>query len=259
FYASPALGRYNEIYLQSEDSIFAFSNTGEILWTKGYSGGNNSPVVDQEGNIYFGSEKDSLIISLDANGMLRFYFPFNCAVVNSPFFINDKKILFGLEDNKIICVDTRGEILWERNFGEPILSSGVVADNSTFYLITKYGSLLKGDVDGNFLLILSILCDLTSSLAISEENYLYFRASWEDEEYDTLYCVDLNGSIIFRTPIPGEDEAEDWEILSSPKIGPDGTIYISTAKGLYAVVGKGKPKEKGWYSFRKDNRNTGRR
>lgn len=259
FYASPALGRFNEIYLQSEDSIFVFSNTGEILWTKSYGGGNNSPVLDQEGNLYLGSQRDSLIISFDVNGILRFYLPFNCAIINSPFFVNDKKILFCLEDNRVICIDTRGEILWEKNLEEPIFSSGVVFNNSIFYLITKYGRLFKGDVDGNFSPILSIPCDLTSSLAISEENYLYFRASWKDEEYDTLYGVSLDGNIIFRTPLPGEDDSEDWEILASPKIGPDGIIYISTAKGLYALVGKGKAKETNWHSFRKDNRNTGRR
>ncbi|MEO0119564.1 MAG: PQQ-binding-like beta-propeller repeat protein [candidate division WOR-3 bacterium] len=259
FYASPALGKFNEIYLQSEDSIFAFNNTGELLWTKRVAGGNNSPIVDEEGNIYFASEKDSAIFSFDANGWLRFEFRFNSPVVNSPFFINSKKILFGLEDNRIICVDIRGETLWSRNLNEPIFSSGVVLDDSVFYLITKYGSVFQGDVNGNFLPIISVSCDLTSSLVISEDNCLYFRASWEEEEYDTLYGIDLNGNVIFRTPIPGEDESEDWEILSSPKIGPDGTIYISTAKGLYAIVGKGKPKNTGWYSFRKDNRNTGRR
>lgn len=259
FYASPALGRFNEIYLQSEDSIFAFNNTGQLLWTKGYGGGNNSPIVDEEGNVYLGSIKDSAIFSFDANGMLRFFIPFNSSVINSPFFIDNKEILLGLEDGRIICVDIRGETLWSRNLGEPVISSGVVADDSTFYLITKYGSLFKVDRGGNFSPIVSVFCDLASSLTISEENYLYFRAKWEDEEYDTLYGVDLNGNIIFQTPIPGEDESMDWEILSSPKISPDGTIYISTAKGLYAIVGKGKPKDTGWYSFRKDNRNTGRR
>lgn len=260
FYASPALGRFNEIYLQSEDSIFAFSNSGEFLWTKRYGGGNNSPIVDEEGNIYLGSEKDSTFFSFDTNGMLRFNLPFNSSVINSPFFINCKEILFSLEDNRVICVDTRGEILWSRNLDEPVISSGIIFDDSTFYLITKYGSLFRGDRHGNFLPIVSVSCDLISSLAISEENYLYFRAKWTDEEYDTLYGVDLiNNNIIFRTPIPGDDESEDWKIVSSPKIGPDGTIYISTAKGLFAIVGKGKPKNTGWYSFRKDNRNTGRR
>ncbi|MEO0096736.1 MAG: PQQ-binding-like beta-propeller repeat protein [candidate division WOR-3 bacterium] len=259
FYASPGLGRFNEIYLQSEDSIFAFSNTGELLWTKGYGGGNNSPIIDEEGNIYLASEKDSAIFSFDANGMLRYNLYLNSSVINSPFFINSKEILFGLEDNRVICVDTRGETLWSRNLGEPIISSGIVSDDFSFYLITKYGSLFKGNRDGNFLPIISVSCDLVSSLAISEQNYLYFRAKWENEEYDTLYGVDLNGNIVFRTPISGDDESEDWEILPSPKIGLDGTIYISTAKGLYAIVGKGKPKYTDWYSFRKDNRNTGRR
>lgn len=260
FYASPALGKSNEIYLQSEDSIFAFSNTGELLWTKRQGGGNNSPIVDEEGNIYLGSEKDNAVFSFDPYGILRFNFYFNSSVINSPFFINSKEILFSLEDNRVICIDIRGETLWSRNLGEPILSSGIVFDDSTFYLITKYGSLFRGDKNGNFLPIVSVSCDLVSSLAISEENYLYFRARWEDEEYDTLYGIDLiSNNIIFRTPIPGDDEAEDWEIISSPKIGPDGIIYISTAKGLFAIVGKGKFKNTEWYSFRKDNRNTGRR
>jgi len=258
FYASPALGRNNEIYFQSEESIFAFSNTGELLWTKGY-GGNNSPIVDLEGNVYFVSKKDNCFLSGDYNGNIRFIFPFGYAIINSPFFINNKKIFLGLENKQVVCLDTRGETLWSRIFGEPVTSSGVLFDDTNFYVITKYGSIYKGDGNGNFTPVISIPCDLTSSLAISEDNYLYFRASWEDEEYDTLYCLTTDGEIVFKTPLPGEDESEDWEILASPKIGPDGTVYIATAKGLYAVVGKGKAKDTGWYSFRKDNRNTGRR
>lgn len=259
FYASPSLGKNNEIYLQSEDSIFVFSNTGVLLWTKGNGGGSNSPIIDLEGNVYFASEKDSLFLAYDYNGVTRFIFTFDCAVINSPFFINSKKILLGLENNQIVCIDIRGETLWSRILGEPITSSGVLFDDTNFYVVTKYGNVYKGDGNGNFMPIISIPCDLTSSLAISEDNYLYFRASWEDEEYDTLYCFTTDGKIIFRTPIPGEDESEDWEILASPKIGPDGTVYSATAKGLYAIVSKGKFKNTGWYSFRKDNRNTGRR
>lgn len=259
FYASPALGRFNEIYLQGEDSIFAFSSTGQLLWTKCYGGGNNSPIVDGEGNVYIASKKERAFFSFDANGRLRYSFYFNSPVINSPFFIDDKEIILGLEDGKIVSVDTRGETLWFRNLNEPVFSSGVVFDDSIFYLITKYGSLFRGNRNGNFLPVISVSCDLTSSLAISEDNYIYFRARWEDEEYDTLYGIDLNGNIIFRTPIPGEDESTDWEILSSPKIGLDGTIYLSTAKGVYAIVGKGKSKATSWYSFRRDNRNTGRR
>lgn len=106
--------------------------TGELVWSnKGYLF-KNSVVKD---NIVVHETPDKKLVALDINaGEIKWKSEINLPTV-APLTIVDDKVYFGCENSNIYCCElATGEIIWDYNTKDKILSNIVVNANNLYYL-----------------------------------------------------------------------------------------------------------------------------
>jgi len=97
-------------------SSHVYENLPEEIWKISFKQlpircAESSPVIDENGNIYFGSHNGS-IYCLDANGVVKWQFVTEYKVYSSPLLVGDK-IYIGCNLSTLICLNLEGELLWQ--------------------------------------------------------------------------------------------------------------------------------------------------
>jgi outer membrane protein assembly factor BamB len=136
------------------------------------------------------------------------------------------------EDGKVYTLDANGILLWSYDTNSAVLSAASVGPDGSIYVGTESGRLHAVDIDGNLRWTHNADGFIYSSPAVSPDS-------------NTIYVCSSDGVVCAL----GTDGSELWSfltdgfgvtrgaILSSPAIGPHGTIYVSAARdpNLYAL------------------------
>ncbi|MCC5936792.1 MAG: PQQ-like beta-propeller repeat protein [Lunatimonas sp.] len=90
-------------------------NNLKVTWEKKLpqfpnSGPESTPVIDKEGNIYFGCH-NGCIYSLNNNGKIRWQFQTANKVYSSPLLL-DNNLYFCCNNLDVICLSLTGELIW---------------------------------------------------------------------------------------------------------------------------------------------------
>lgn len=230
----------------------------------------SSPAIDADGNAYFGSD-DGNVNAVDANGERIWRHITGGPVISSPALHGDV-VYVGSDDGSIYALDrTTGDVRWSRRVDtqadSPVRVSPVVDENGDIYISSESGKVRAyqggseegdGDDEGENSgdLKWSDPPDLPSNVTASP-------TLGNDER---LYIGTVAGRLYaLRT----SDGSEDWsklleEILTSPVIAPDGTLYIGTGDSnegrFYAIEtnATGIATTAPWPTLGHDLRRTGR-
>jgi outer membrane protein assembly factor BamB len=199
-----------------------------LLWYYETSGEINSPpVIDDYGEIYFGSE-DGSVYALKLDGTLKWSYDTGDGVTAAPLVSTLNRLYVGSKNGKFYCFNrTTGDTIWTYQANDQIYSSATI-DNS--------GRLFFADLDGQ------VYC------LDSEFGTLRWQATVGNRIYSTP-AFSPDGSILY---VGGFDKyvyaldaasgAVQWNyltngyILSSMAVDGDGVIYASSSDmKLYAL------------------------
>ena len=99
-----------------------------------------SPVIDEKGDVYFGSE-DGYVYALNVDGSLKWNYATGDGVTAAPLVATMDRIYVGSKSGNFYCFNRdNGNVIWEYTTTNEIYSSAVI-DSS--------GRLIFGDLGGN--------------------------------------------------------------------------------------------------------------
>jgi outer membrane protein assembly factor BamB len=268
--ATPAVGRQNEIYINTADGLYAISAVGQIMWDLPDMDGASSVAIDASNNLYVGAS-DGYLYSLDTAGNTRWRYNTGSEIVSSPAITSDGKICFGGTDGYFYILNSDSTLVGRTQLGTSISASPVIGSDGSIYITTEDGLLSKLNTSGTEIWSFDTDGSFPSSPAIvsytnTTGDIIYFKASWGKKKFqadeDSLYMVKADGSeLAAGAVVQNSPDA----ITSSPMIGSDGTIYIgggidgdTDEGGLFALAGRGTVISSSWPLFRQNRKNTGR-
>ena len=292
--SSPAIGDDGTIYFGSRDwNCYAVTPQGRLKWT--FPTGawvDSSPAIGTDGTIYFGSWNTNFY-ALRPDGSLKWVFPTGGIIDSSPAIAADGTIYFGSHDKKFYALKPDGTLRWSFATGGQIISSPAIAGDGTIYFTSTDGNfyalrpdgterwrLHTGgvtesspvlDEQGNIYLSVNqdnvsisqagkMRWDLTfpvfiyASPAAAAKGQIYFSAPWR-----CLQAVTQNGREVWR--LMTDPNIQHDNIIASPVITADGTIYIAHEDWLEAINSTNRlapPAKSSWPMFRANPRRTGR-
>jgi len=261
------------IYVGSFDGYFyAINSDGSLRWKTSISNWiYTKPLIDTNGDIYFGADGDFL--ALHSDGSIKWDFYNGYYNRSSPASDSDT-VYFGSDSQYLYALyKTDGSLKWQRSIGHKIRSS-VLLTGTTLYFLTLDGYLYAYSTDGTYkwrystsgglsndtfpalgsdgtiyvcgnvsskIVLLAINPDGTLKWTYSSLNVTLYRGAvglasnriyvGATPDYSSYYFVALDTNGI-----------EQWRYLvdsgveTTPAIGNDGTIYFGTSNGyVYAL------------------------
>jgi len=188
---------------------------------------NSSPVLDDRGDVYFGSE-DGFVYALNVDGTLKWSYDTGYGVNAAPVVTSMDRLYVGSKSGVFYCFNrTTGDTIWTYTASDEIFSSAVINDN---------GRLFFGDQDGNLTCLDSEFGTLYWEVSVGNRIYSSPALSPDDS---TLYVGGHDKKVYALDVLTGEEQwnySTNGYILSSMAVDEDGVIYASSYdRKLYAI------------------------
>jgi RHS repeat-associated protein len=229
-----AIGPDTTIYVQSANTIRAFSSSGQYKWAA--QGGELVPAISVTGAI-FSLNWDSVSSLVDLNvsdgSIINASSPFTASHPYPPIVgINGDLYISG--DGTLVAIRSDGTKVWQRYLNGIPTSQPVVDTDGTIYSV-RY--------DSNGYYFYAIYPDGTDKFnKVSHPPYSFFGSPAIGND-GTIYvqtassgiaALNSSGAVLWST---GEGS---FQAINSPTIGTDGTVYITGNEGanqsyLYAI------------------------
>ena len=274
----PAIANDGTIYVGADDGfMYAFAPNGNRLWSYATSGQlHSSPAIADDGTIYFGSY-DGKFYAVDPSGQTKWTFDVGSKIHSSPAIDKDGKIYFGSGyyrdgHSSFFALSALGQYLWD--FPTPIQggirSSPVIGADHTIYVGANdfifYAFRPDGSEKWQFktgdIIFSSHAIDQNGTIYItSGDSKLYALNAEANTEQDRLKWSYTTGGPLYSSPVIGHDgtvyvvsrdsklyalRSSDgnlqWtleNVIGSPLIVEDGSIYIRRDDVLQAINNKG--------------------
>lgn len=223
-------GRREEvIYIGLPDgTLVALNADGSLRWQFA-TGGQlfSSPTVAQEGTLYVGS--GNRVMAITPGGSKKWEYPTAGQVISSPALSPDEKVLYiGSDDGKLYALDAqRGNLLWAFQTLGGVRSSPTVGPDGVVIFASSTGQVFALEPDArlrwSFLLRGTTII---SSPAIAEDGTVYIGAS-----NGRLYAFTPDGKL--KWP---EGVTVGSDISGSPSIDREGTVYIGSTDGTLLAL-----------------------
>jgi len=221
-------GKFHRNNQNTGQSIINGTEVGAAVWTFQSNGEiNSSPVIDEKGDVYFGSE-DGNVYALNVDGTLKWSYATGGDVTAAPLVATMDRIYVGSNSGDFYCFNRdNGNIIWDYTSTNEIYSSAVI-DSS--------GRLIFGDLGGNLTCLdsefgtiywqTSVGNRIYSSPAISLDGTTIYVGGFDKK----VYAINIeSGNTIWSHTTNGY-------LLGSVAVGEDGVIYVgSSGRKLYAI------------------------
>lgn len=224
YYSSPALDDSGNAYVTTDRRLIKVSSGGAVLWSWPSNNSlsvSHSPVIGQDGKVYFACYSDSLY-ALTPAGTLAWARDLGASVNSVPAAgLNGCIYVATTRDTlsrKLWCFNSDGSSPWSYDLAaEAELASPAIGPDSTiyvgagrhFYAVRPNGTLKWRD---------SLSAMVQSCPAVANESTLYVVAGAR------LYCVGTDSVVRWRRTIGGSN-------YCSPAVDAEGNIYVGTANG----------------------------
>jgi len=219
----------HDTYHTGQSPYSTADNPGIEKWRFECNWLEDTPVIDNEGTVYFGCN-DRYLYAIYPNGMEKWKYKTGGLILGSSPAINeDGTIYVGSWDGKLYAINSNGTLRWRFNSGDIIPSSPVIADDGTIYFGTEGKKVYAVNPNGTEKWHYETGSWITSDPAIGDDGTVYIGSM---DYY--LYALYPNGTLRWRFKIGDR-------IYGSPSIAEDGTIYIGSSWNsyLYALYPNG--------------------
>ncbi len=245
--SSPAIGADGAICFGSWDkNFYALDSSGHQKWSFSTGGAiDSSPAIAADGTIYFGSH-DGVFYALGPDGKRKWSFATGAPIISSPAICSDGTVLFTSVNGSLYALTASGEKKWLLHTGGSRESSPVVDPAGIIYLGVG-NCLWKISPDGARLPFNFCGAPIDSTAAITADDRFVFGT-----RYGAVYAWDKDGTAPAWSAFLGGD------LMASPAVGPNGTIYIGNGPKFFAIRGTKGLATSAWPKFRGNLRQTGR-
>jgi len=228
--SDPIIGEDGTIYFGTftgpwiNARLYAINPNGTEKWH--YETGDDilsDPAIGDDGTIYFGSD-DRHLYALYPNGTLRWNYETGDWVDCPPSIAEDGTIYFASRDGYLYALYPNGTLRWKTYtyFGSDTNPS--IGSDGTIYICSASKlfavSPNNGDIDWKFDFGGTVM---QSSSAICADGIIYTGIEIGDRDGGEIVAVNPDGTERWR------ERLSNFWVDSSPCIGSDGTIYISSA------------------------------
>ncbi len=268
---SPAIGIDGTIYLGTDKGNLIALNQedGSIKWTYSTPSQEWIPsaptisIINEQETIYFGSP-DNNLYAIDSHGNLKWTFPTNNFIDNSPAISQDGTIYFGSADQYLYALNPDSTLKWKFDLENSTASSPAIDENGIIYIGTgtgggkakfyainpngsekwnyehtnRIGSPSIDELNQTVYLPVDGSYNQSKLIALNKENG---ELKWEYETnsdagwFFSKLAIDKDGTIyggreyLYAVNPNGELKwkYDKWtESYLSPAIGKDGTLYV---------------------------------
>lgn len=265
--SSPTIAKDGSIYVGADDdSLDAFNSDGTLKWSF-FEGAPilSSPAIGSDGTIYIGSDADDLLAVTPAGGFKWAFSNDSSGTETSPAIGADGTIYVVSYFGTLYAVNPDGSEKWGSTILPPDLtpfpgsSPAIGADgtiyaggsvgpgnaNGVLYAINPDGTQkwIAGPWVGNCNIAEATFSIVTSTPAIGKDGTVYVGVtarSITGPDCGGLWAISADGFAEWSFTSPN---AASLDVISSPAIGKDGTIYFGSAEGnVYALNPDGSEK-----------------
>jgi outer membrane protein assembly factor BamB len=223
-YSTPAIDENGIIYIGTrydypKNHLYAINtSSGKLEWKFEAEDIIASPVIGEDGTIYFCDGDNWRIKALFPNGSLKWSYKTGHVIYSSPAIGLDSTIYCGSFDNYVYALySNNGTLKWKYKTGDWVHGSPTVADDGTVYIGSDDKYLYAIKPDGTLKWRCSI-GHVWGSPAIDENGIIYV-GTWEMK----FFALNPNGTKKWKFEAPGRI----W-FGNSPAISDDGIIYFGT-------------------------------
>jgi len=214
----------------SRTSASTADNPGVVKWRISAGWIESGAVVNEEGNIFFGSENFN-IYCLFPNGTLNWVYETGDPIYSVPAIVADGTIYIASCDHFLYALRPDGTLKWRFNTGEIVSASPVIAPDGTIYIGHSQGRVFAISPNGTEQWHYDCTQDIYGSVALGHDGTIYI-GSWDND----LYALNPNGTLQWRFHTGNH-------VKGISSIAPDGTIYFGSWDGyLYALNHNGTQK-----------------
>lgn len=246
-----AVGSDGTIYIPSQDKkIYALNADGTLKWDFETGGSifNASPALGTDGTIYIGSD-DKKLHALNSDGTEKWSFDVG-GNIRSDAVIGATGIIYvASQDGKLYALNTSGSEQWQFEASTVINASPAIGSDGTIYIADDGGKLYAVNPDGSQKWVFTTADNnpFQGSPIIGEDGTIYIGTK-RGPTTDTglFYAINSSGSEVWKFEMPkgdetaGSDQYYQNDILGTPTVGNDGTIYSTFNDGkLYAFNNDG--------------------
>ena len=267
--ASPTIGEDDTIYFGGMDGyLYAVKKGGSLKWKtkigtpaiKGYGGSKHlssitsTPAIDKQGNIYVTS-RDQYIFALNSDGEIKWKFQINLTPDHwgSPLVGPDGTIyvngspsgggFYEVDETKYIKVNPPkgglyalnpdGTLKWHYEVKDRMFNSPTMDKDGNIYIAVLTG-VYKNDLivfspDGEVKWRVPLPTPVESSPSVADNGVVYLGSFSEKGDGAGLYAVTKDG-IQWHHKVGGK------EVLSTPAVASDGTIYHGSMVGSVFAI-----------------------
>jgi outer membrane protein assembly factor BamB len=229
-YGSPVIDNEGTIYFGAS-KFFAVISNGTFKWkSKDWLWIQSAPAIDETGTIYAGTaDSPNFLYAFYPNGTVKWKYPTD-NIFSSPVIGDDGAIYFGESNGNLIALYPNGTLKWSTTNIYSVYSSPAIGEDGTIYCTSWYGSVFalypnNGTVKWQF----PTGGRMKANPSIADDGTIYV-SSWDDY----LYALYPNGTMKWKVNTK-------YGTSSNPSIGPDGTIYVGHTD-LYAINPNGSVK-----------------
>jgi outer membrane protein assembly factor BamB len=223
--SAPAIGDDGMIYagtaFASPNHLIAFYPNGTAKWSYPTDNIFSSPVIDEDGTIYFGEHNGNLR-ALNPNGTLKWSNPTIYSVYSSPAIGDDGTIYCTSWSggNVYALYPNNGTIKWQFTTGSRTKANPSIADDGTIYVSSWDDYLYALYPNGTMKWRVNTYLGSSSNPSIGPDGTIYVA------HYD-LYAVNPDGTVKWIFPLGEERHCT----FSAPAVSADGIIYIGANIG----------------------------
>lgn len=225
--SSPTIGADGTIYVGSKDTnLYALNPNGTIKWarTPSLSGIASSPALAPDGHTIYVVDSSTTIFAYSSAGVLQWRYSLSDPAIGtandqSPSVGTDGTIYVGSPDEYLYAINPNGTLKWRFQTGSRIRSTPAIGADGVIYVGSD--SLYAINPDGTQKWKFATSLFSSASPILGGDGLVYWRESFK------AYAVNPNGIQKWSLSLwPFSAAALD----STPTIGPDGTLYLPTAK-----------------------------